>query len=120
VARVGEVLSDDALGLLGARVLVVGVAYKPGVADIRESPALEILERLGERGADIAYHDPRVPDLVLGDGRELSTHEEPWTDSWDLVLVHTLHPDTDRSWIHDQPRILDATYRLGTDQCSVV
>jgi len=61
VRRVMEALNDDAKPLRGSRVLVVGVAYKPGVDDIREAPSAEIITRLGDAGAVVDYHDPLVP-----------------------------------------------------------
>src|SRR5690606_7069916 len=61
VSRIASALNEDAKPVKGSRVLVCGVAYKPDVDDIRETPAAEIIERLGELGADVAYHDPHVP-----------------------------------------------------------
>lgn len=96
----------------GARVLLAGVAYKPGVADCRESPALAIMADLAEAGADVAYTDPLVPELRLGT-RLLHSHPDPGGARWDLVLVHTLHPGQDTGWLHAQPGpVLDATYRF--------
>lgn len=68
-------LSDQGKGLAGATVLVLGVAYKPGVEDVRESPALEIIEGLRSGGARVRYHDPFVPLLTLGDGSALASVE---------------------------------------------
>ena len=61
VMRTGEALNDEGMALRGARVLILGVAYKPDVDDIRESPAAEIIERLKRMGAEISYHDPHIP-----------------------------------------------------------
>ena len=63
VRRVRELLSDSGRSIGDAHVLVVGCAYKPGVADYRESPALEVLEELEHLGARVSYYDPRVPEL---------------------------------------------------------
>ena len=112
VERAAEVLSDAGLGLRGARILVVGVTYKPGVEDIRESPALEIIERLEARGVHVAYYDEKAPRLVLPGGRTMASVSEPWTEPWTLVLVHTAHESVDHSWIADCDRVLDATYQL--------
>jgi len=60
--------------LNGATILALGVAYKRGVGDTRESPALEVLAKLLERGAEVAYADPYVPEISLG-GRKLKAIE---------------------------------------------
>src|SRR5438067_7719566 len=65
VTRVMEALNDEGKALRGARVVVLGVAYKPNVADTRESPSLEVLRLLRERGAEAVYHDPHVPRVAL-------------------------------------------------------
>lgn len=110
-ARAREVLAEAGRGVAGARVLVVGVAYKPGVADLRESPALEVIAELADSGASVAYADPYVPSLNVG-GRELSAVGAPELGTWDLVIVHTMHPEVDHGWIAGSPAVLDASYRL--------
>lgn len=110
-ARAREVLAEGGRGVAGARVLVVGVAYKPGVADLRESPALEVIAELADSGAAVAYADPHVPSLNVG-GRELSAVGAPELGTWDLVIVHTMHPGVDHGWIVGAPAVLDASYRL--------
>ena len=64
VAKVERVLNDAGLPVKGARIAVLGVSYKPGVGDIRESPALKIITLLQALGADLRYHDPHVPALA--------------------------------------------------------
>jgi UDP-N-acetyl-D-glucosamine dehydrogenase len=112
VRRAENVLSDARQGLRGSRVIVVGAAYKPGVADLRESSALPIIASLRERGAQVAYIDSFIPSLRLRDGSILRSVGAPRGVDYDLVIVHTLHPDTDLRWIVDAPLVLDATYRL--------
>ncbi|NNF02827.1 MAG: UDP-N-acetyl-D-glucosamine dehydrogenase, partial [Rhodothermales bacterium] len=63
VRKVQEALNDDAKALRGSRVLVLGVAYKKNVSDVRESPAIDIISLLAEGGADVRYHDPYVEHL---------------------------------------------------------
>ena len=63
VAKVERALNDAGLPVKGARIAVLGVSYKPGVGDVRESPALKILTLLAALGADLRYHDPHVPSL---------------------------------------------------------
>lgn len=114
VDRTREVLSDRGRGLRGARVLVVGVAYKRDVADLRESPALEILEGLAAAGAEVGYADHRFGSLRLHDGTVLDdvADEAAWHP--DVVLLHTRHSDADLSWISDDQVVIDTTYR-GAD-----
>src|SRR6202140_3535284 len=64
VAKAQRALNDRGLSVKGARVTVVGVSYKPGVGDVRESPALKIIALLRDLGADVLYHDPHVPSLA--------------------------------------------------------
>ncbi|MDP9228608.1 MAG: nucleotide sugar dehydrogenase, partial [Actinomycetota bacterium] len=63
VQRIEHALNDVSKAVRGSRVLMLGVSYKAGVGDMRESPALKIIRLLRERGADVAYHDPHVPEL---------------------------------------------------------
>jgi UDP-N-acetyl-D-glucosamine dehydrogenase len=63
VQRVQDALNDQGKAVKGSRILVLGVAYKKNVSDMRESPALDIIHLLQEKGADVAYHDPHVPDF---------------------------------------------------------
>ena len=95
-----------------ARVLILCVAYKPGIADVRESPALEIIDRLRAAGAEVAFSDDLVPAVRVADG-DLRSVEAPGEMRWDLVVVHTLHPNSDVAWLGDAPAVLDTTYRLG-------
>jgi len=63
VERVVDKVNDRGLSMRGARVLVLGVSYKRGIGDVRESPALKIIEQLESKGAVVSYHDPYVPEL---------------------------------------------------------
>jgi nucleotide sugar dehydrogenase len=113
VQRVRDILAEQGTSVSGARILVVGVAYKPGVADLRESPALEIMEELAADGAKVGFSDPLVTSLRLGPAVHTSV-AEPAAGEWDLVLVHTVHPGVDLGWLAAQPLVLDATYRLDS------
>ncbi|WP_274563508.1 nucleotide sugar dehydrogenase [Streptomyces spiramyceticus] len=111
VRRVRDILADRGHSTSGARILMVGVAYKAGVSDLRESPALEILGELAEEGAKVHFTDPLVPTLKLGSVILVGV-TEPETEQWDLVVVHTVQPGAELGWLVDQPAVLDATYRL--------
>jgi nucleotide sugar dehydrogenase len=111
VRRALEELAGQGRKPLGARILILGVAYKPGIADLRESPALEIIDRLREAGAEVAYADEFIPSVSTVRG-DLGRTERPELEEWDLVVAHTLHPGTDLSWLRRVPVVLDATYQL--------
>ena len=92
VNLVASALNERGRAVRGASILVLGVTYKADVNDIRESPALEIIELLARRGGQIAYADPFIPQLAL-DGHKLSA-VEPTGDTVaaaDCVLILTNH-----------------------------
>ncbi len=64
VRKVGDALNDESKSIKGSRVIVVGVAYKKDIDDMRESPAIEIIHLLQEKGAKVSYHDPFCPEIV--------------------------------------------------------
>jgi UDP-N-acetyl-D-glucosamine dehydrogenase len=107
VTLVAGALNDDARPLRGSRVLVLGITYKPDVADTRESPALAVLERLLAEGADAVYHDPFVADVVVS-GRSLAsiTLDQAALREADCVVVATDHSSYDWDWIVDQARLI--------------
>lgn len=94
--RVAEVLNEDRLAVNGSHILVLGVAYKSGVSDVRESPALTVMQLLADKGAHVSYHDPHVPELLVEDRAYKS---EDLTDerlaSADLVVIITDHAEVD-------------------------
>ena len=63
VSKIQAALNDQAKAVRGSRVLILGVSYKAGVADLREAPALKIIRHLRKLGAEVSYHDPLVPSL---------------------------------------------------------
>jgi nucleotide sugar dehydrogenase len=111
VARAQQLLDEAARPLTGARILVVGVAYKSGVADVEGSSAVEIIDELARAGARVAFTDPLVERITTAAG-ELVDEPLPVAGAWDLAIAHTLHPGVDYSWLSGVPLLLDATYRL--------
>jgi UDP-N-acetyl-D-glucosamine dehydrogenase len=99
-ARIGEALNDHAKPLKGAKVLVLGVAYKPDVGDMRESPSLRVMSVLARRGVKLAFHDPFV-DAVTLDGRRLARTEltARAVAGADLVALLTPHSSYDLEWL---------------------
>ncbi len=104
LALTQRALNDASLPVRGARIAVLGVSYKPGVGDTRESPALKILELLRDLGADLCYHDPHVPSLA-----EFDLHSLPLEDALadaDLALIVTAHPSVDHELVARRARLV--------------
>ena len=96
IRRAAEALNSVQKAVHGSQVLVLGVAYKPDVSDTRESPALDIIALLRQRGAAVEYHDPHVPSLELESGDMVSVDlTVDRLESADLVLIATDHSDVD-------------------------
>jgi UDP-N-acetyl-D-glucosamine dehydrogenase len=118
VWRAHELLAHGGGRLRDARVLVVGVSYKPGVADSREAPAVEIIERLQAEGANVDFHDPYVSSIKIDGEPKSGVDPDPRRDAsglgpedYDLAIVVTIHPDHDYGWLRRCPVVLDCTYR---------
>lgn len=112
VERARQLLSNQNLSISGSRILVVGLSYKPDVQDLRESPALEILETLHASGSAVGYVDPYFECITAPDGTVLIGVEDPAAFNADLVILHTKHSVLDLQWLADAPTVLDTTYRL--------
>ncbi len=109
VTVVIEVLNDIGRPLKGARILVLGVAYKRGVGDTRESPAHEIISSLLRRGADVAYADPHVPTFQI-EGTELKAVDltDEIVRQADCTLILTDHREFDfRRIVELAPLVVD-------------
>lgn len=102
VAKLARALNDRKKAIKGSTVLVIGVAYKADVNDMRESPALKVISLLLERGANVRYHDPHVPALEPGHGLDVAMTSVPLDDAElagaDVVAVVTAHSGID--WAH--------------------
>ena len=106
VRRVERALNDSGKATNGARVLLLGVSYKAGVGDIRESPALKIIRLLGDLGAEVSYHDPHVPELP--DFELASAELDESLAAADLVCIVTAHPTIDyQRVVEDSQLVID-------------
>ena len=105
---VADALNDEAKPVKGSRVVVLGMAYKPDVADTRESPSVEILALLLAKGADAVYHDPHVPALELEDGRvvESVALDEAALAGSDCVVIASDHRGYDWAWVARHARLI--------------
>ncbi len=122
VERVVEALSERGRAIKGARVLVLGVAYKKDVDDLRESPSLKVIEILESRGAAVSYHDPYVPSLRARKLRHYETFDldsvertEGLPSGTDCWLVATDHSAFDCDWIVAHARLVVDTRNATQD-----
>ena len=93
VEKIERTLNRERKPVRGSRVLVLGVAYKAGVGDLRESPAVKIIRSLRDLGAEIAYHDPHIPELP--EFSLVSSELEAELGRADIVAIVTAHPEVD-------------------------
>ena len=122
VQRVVEQLNDNGVALSTADILVVGAAYKPGVSDTRESPAIDIIHLLEEWNATVSYHDPHVPTLEVG---ERTYESVPMTDERladsDCVVIVTDHSELDIDAIVEHaPLVFDTRNATAGDNSTNV
>lgn len=110
VDRTVLALNDDERAIRGSRVLILGLAYKPDVDDVRESPSLEIIDRLLALGAKVDYHDPFLPSMPRTRRSRPALESIELTESalagYDCVLVATHHSTYDWSWIAQHARLV--------------
>ncbi len=104
VRRIERALNDASKATHGAKVLLLGVSYKAGVGDIRESPALKIIRQLADLGAEVSYHDPHVPELP--DLGLTSADLDESLAAADLVCIVTAHPTLDYQRVVDESALV--------------
>jgi UDP-N-acetyl-D-glucosamine dehydrogenase len=107
VTRSLDILNKFAKSLNGSKVLVLGVAYKKDIDDVRESPSLPIITMLKDKGAEVAVVDPYVTDFKL-DGEIVKTYEltEELVESADLTLVLTDHSNVDYALVSEKSKVI--------------
>ncbi len=116
VQRVVKQLNDRGMALSNAKVLVLGVAYKPDVSDTRESPAIDIIEYLTDWEASVSYHDPYVPELTVPRGSYESVELTPQRLAGaDCVLIVTDHTSFDIESIVDHAPLVFDTRNATSD-----
>ncbi|HZS07873.1 MAG TPA: nucleotide sugar dehydrogenase [Blastocatellia bacterium] len=110
VELVTQGLNKHRRSVNGSRVLMLGVAYKRDIDDVRESPALGIIEKLMKLGAEVSYHDPFIPEIRLeGDGHEKLQSIELTREAVgqaDCVLIVTNHSRVDYKWVAENARLV--------------
>ena len=129
VERIGKALNDRSRSIRGSKILILGVAYKKDVDDVRESPALEIMEILQAKGALLSYSDPYIPRLHKMRAYDFSHMSslplnEDVLKSQDLVLITTDHSSIDYQWVVDHASTIvdtrNATRRVTRGREKVV
>jgi len=93
ISRVAEALNEESKSIKGSRILLLGLAYKPNVDDDRESPSYRLIEKLEDKGAQVDYNDPHVPEIRPS--REYSKYagrkSQEISENYDLILLATHH-----------------------------
>jgi UDP-N-acetyl-D-glucosamine dehydrogenase len=125
VEKVSHALNDDRKAVNGSRVLVLGIAYKRDIDDMRESPALDVMRLLEQRGAEVAYHDPHVPsyreDEHSRSGVALTAEE---LERADAVVIVTDHRAIDWQFVADHAAVVvdtrNAMARLRPGRARIV
>jgi UDP-N-acetyl-D-glucosamine dehydrogenase len=126
VNRILDALNDRGQTLKGARTLVLGVAYKPDIDDIRESPALEVIDLLRKKGAKVEYHDPYIPTLKTHEGVKMRSVPDLMAAvrAADCVVITTNHKAYDYKNILDAAKFIfdsrNALGKMGKDSQKVV
>jgi len=108
VDKVTDALNDAAKAVRGSRILVLGVAYKPDVDDVRESPAIDVIGVLRNKGADVVYHDPYVEKFRLEEGEMMHTctYSKDLIAEADCVVIITHHRSYDWQEVVDNAKLI--------------
>ncbi|MBN1844856.1 MAG: nucleotide sugar dehydrogenase [Sedimentisphaerales bacterium] len=110
VGKLLRALSDRKKALSGARILVLGLAYKKDIDDVRESPSIELIDVLREHGAQVDYNDPYIPQTHKQRRYDLRMKSKPLSEKmlkgYDAVLISTDHSSYDFNWIVQNARLV--------------
>ncbi|MGE5624353.1 MAG: nucleotide sugar dehydrogenase [Bacillota bacterium] len=125
VQMITDALNQRQRSINGAKVLALGVAYKPGVGDVRESPALEVIDQLRQKGADVSYADPHVPTVAFNGTRLTAVAaDDERIRSSDCVLILTDHREFDYRHIADAASLVvdtrNATWGIHETKAEVI
>ncbi|MBP8911088.1 MAG: nucleotide sugar dehydrogenase [Phycisphaerae bacterium] len=128
VEKVVDALNDRRKSLKGSRVLVLGLAYKPDIDDVRESPSLELIELLKHKGAKVDYNDPYIPQTHKQREYDLKMTSKKLSARmlarYDCVLISTNHSDYDYDWIVKNAQLVvdtrNATAKVSSGRSKIV
>jgi len=107
--RIGRVLNDHKKGIKGSNIMIVGVAYKKDIDDVRESPALRIMELLEYKGAKICYHDPHVKKVKSLKNTDFTKKN---IEKQDLILITTDHTNVDYDLLAKHAKVIVDTRNI--------
>jgi UDP-N-acetyl-D-glucosamine dehydrogenase len=116
VDKISDALNDDAKSVRKANIVVLGVAYKPNIDDVRESPALDVIDLLRHKGANVTYHDPFIPKITLEGGYVMNTCEYSveLLRQADCVVVITHHRAYDWAEVVANSKLIVDTRHVTT------
>lgn len=128
ITKMMEALNEQKKSLKGSKVLVLGLAYKKDIDDLRESPSIELIELLREKGAKVDYNDPYIPRTHKQREHDLKMVSKKLTASmlagYDVVLISTDHSSYDYGWIVKNARLVvdtrNATAKVRTGKSRIV
>ncbi len=138
VSKITDALNRKKNSVNGSKILILGVAYKKDVNDVRESPALDIIKLLKEKGAEVSYSDPHVPVLMLEDGKSLTSvdlffNSSPSASSrvspripeeFDCMVIVTNHSNFDYEAVVNQAELVvdtrNATRHVQYGQAEII
>jgi UDP-N-acetyl-D-glucosamine dehydrogenase len=125
VRKVARALNEDQRSVKGSRVLIIGIAYKRDIDDMRESPALDVMRLLEERGAQVDYHDPWVPSFrENGHAKSGVALSADVLERADAVVIVTDHSNVDYQLVADHARLVvdtrNVTARLTPSKARIV
>ena len=106
VDKIERTLNSHAKAVNGSRVVLLGVAYKPDVGDVRESPALRTMQALYKKGADVSFHDFFIEEAPLNGGTIRRVDLATGVAGADLVVLLTPHSDYDLEAIAERARLV--------------
>lgn len=108
VERAGKILNSFQKSLSGAKVLVLGVAYKQDIDDYRESPAVRVIEELEKEGADVEYFDPYVPHYRKQDAikERIKEFTPDVVATYDIVIITTAHTNVDYDMVQKNAKVI--------------
>ncbi len=91
ISRISELMNKKEILLKNSKILLLGVAYKKDIGDTRESPAIDIIESLLEKSAEVSFYDPYVDELIVNKESILKEQDLKSISNYDLVIIHTPH-----------------------------
>ena len=107
VQKIADALNEKQKSIKGSKILILGIAYKKDINDLRESPAIDIIRLLEEKGAYVEYNDPYVPNAMInGKMRESANLTKELLESFDCVVITTDHSNYDYEFIARHAKLI--------------